>query len=206
MVISVDEIRAMLEGYCIDNTIVTDDFIQKRRDNFVIPVLINGALGLSVVSDTEKVIYVNGTGKSVLTLPDKGILEIVAIEYVNSENIYTPSLGNFILIADEGILKARFNYTESYSYPVFPKGTRNIKITYKVGYASGSIPLDLNELIGYLTVIEVLKWIEGRSGGGNVSSQAYSRQYGDIGKYTNIRRQIAQNCNVIIKRYRSSVI
>jgi len=206
MLITVAEIRELLEGYCIDNSIVSDQFITDRRDKYVIPVIINGRLGLSINGNETKEVYVNGTGKDVLMLPDKGILELLDIQYVNTQSVYTPSLANFILISSEGILKAKYNFNESYIDPVFPKGTRNIKITYTVGFEDANIPADLNELIGYLTVIEILTWIEGRSGGGNVTSQAFSRNYGDLGKYTNIRRQLTQRCNLMIANYRSYTV
>ena len=204
--ISVTQIRDMLEGYCIDQSIISDEWITNRRDNYVIPTIVKKRLGISVVGDNSKDVYLNGTGKDILMLPDKNILELLNIQYVNTQSVYTPSLANFILIAEEGILKAKYNFNESFANPVFPKGTRNIKITYKVGYADANIPVDINELIGYLTVIEICTWIEGRSGGGNVTSEAFNRQYGDLGKYTNLRRQLTQRCNVITRNYRSYTI
>lgn len=204
--ISVQRIRDILEGYCIIASTISDDWIENRRDKYVIPTIINKRLGLSISGDLTKDVYLNGTGKDVLILPERNIQELLDIQYVNTQSVYTPSLANFILIEEEGILKAKYNFNESFIDPVFPKGTRNIKITYKVGYPSDNIPDDLNELIGYLTVLEILKWIEGRSGGGNVSSQSFNRQYGDRGKYTNIRREITQNCNIITQNYRTSVV
>jgi hypothetical protein len=204
--ITVAQIRALLEGYCINESIVSNQFIMDRRDNYVIPTIINKRLGLSVEAQETRTVYLNGTGEDVLMLPDKNILELVDVTYVNTQTVYAPSLSNFILIGEEGILKAKYNFNESFVRPIFPKGTRNIKIMYKVGYNDQDIPKDLNELIGYLTVIEILTWIEGRSGGGNVQSEGFNRQYGDIGKYTHIRRQLAQRCNPMIRNYRSYTV
>lgn len=206
-VVTAQEIRDdYLEGYCLDQSIVSDQFIEKRRDNYVIPVIINRRLGISLDTATTKNVYLNGTGKDILFLPDKNVIELISVQYVNTQSVYTPSLANFILIAEEGLLKARYNFNESYIDPVFPKGTRNILLTYRVGYDSVDIPGDINELIAYLTLIEVFSWIESRSGGGNVSSEGFTRQYGDLGKYGNIRKQLMKKCNTIIRNYRSFVI
>jgi len=205
-VITIAEIRSMMEGYCVDENTVSDNWITSKRDNYVIPVIINKKLGIPIDQETDKVVYIDGTGESLVTLPDKNIKELVRVRYVNSNLDFAPVLANFILISDEGQLKARYNFNESYVRPVFPKGMRNIEVTYKIGYNPDAIPADINELIGLLTIIEILTWIEGRSGGGNVKSESFSRTYGALGKYTNIRRQLTQRCNIIMRSYRSYVI
>jgi len=204
--ITIAEIRDLLEGYCIDQSVISDIWIQNRRDNYIIPTIINKILGISVSGNISKTVYINGTNKDIIFLPDRNIIEITEITYVNTESVYTPSLANLELISGEGILKSKYNFAEGYYRTTFPRGTRNIKVTYTMGYSNDDIPDDVNELIGYLTVIEICTWIEGRSGGGNVSSEAFIRKYGSIGKYTNIRRQIAQRCNTMIGNYRSGVI
>lgn len=204
--ITVAEIRDLLEGYCISQSIISDDWIQNRIDKYIIPSIINKRLGLSISGNVSKTVYVNGTGEDIIFLPDRDVIEITAITYVNTESVYTPSIANLELIPNEGIVKSKYNFAEGYYKTTFPKGTRNIKITYTVGYNDADIPDDINELIGYLAVIEICTWIEGRSGGGNVSSEAFNRDYGDLGKYTNIRRQLVQRCNIIIWNYKSGVV
>jgi len=204
--ITVEEIRKLLEGYCISEAIVSNEFISNRRDCFVIPIIINSRLGISINGLETKEVYINGTGKDIIILPDKNIIELINVTYVNTETVYTPTLSNFIIIKEEGVVKAKFNFNESFVNPTFPKGTRNIKFTYTTGFNDANIPKDLNELIGYLTIIQIFNFVEGRSGGGDLQTEGFSKNYGNNGKYTNIRRELVTKSNYIIRKYRGYTV
>ncbi|MCJ7507838.1 MAG: hypothetical protein MUO85_03790, partial [candidate division Zixibacteria bacterium] len=143
---SYTEILAELEGYNIDTSIVSQSWIENKRDKVVIK-FIEKLTHLSLDGEDTVEEYFDGTGENYLFLSVRPVNSIVKVEYLDSVNYSRElSLSSFTLIPNEGILKGiRTEYLLDNSYPVFPKGTRNIKVTFKVGYIPAGIPDDIVE-------------------------------------------------------------
>jgi hypothetical protein len=203
---TVADIKAVMEGYCeIAYGLVSDTWISNMRDNVVVKWL-EGKIGFSLIAEEEIVEYYDGTNSNILILSRKPVISLTKVEYVDRVNVAGQiSLSSFVLIADEGVIKAlKNNFSLDSQIPVFPKGEQNIRITYRAGY--GTIPGDLNEAIKYLVCEKILSFLEGRSGGGNVSIQGYSRDYGERGKYTNIRNELTRLAMACLDDYLTAVL
>ena len=201
------EIRSIFEGYCISTAIISDSLIERIRDKFVIN-WIEGKTGFSFSGEKQYTEYYNGNGKNDLILNRKNIISLDKVEYVIGGDIISDlSLTQFILDGPQGIVKAiRTELISSSAPAVFRKGRKNIKITYTVGYKPDEIPESLTEGILYLTAEKVLSQIEGRGGGGDLNVQGFSKSYGNRGKYTNIRNELARIGIALINDYFNSVV
>jgi hypothetical protein len=198
------EIREFLEHYQIDASIVADAWIENRRDNTVIPY-IEHITQMTLEQETELTEYYSGNGEETLILKNKNAKEVIEISYVVAPDIDGRiSLSNIILIPGEGIIKMKYGEGEFYYSKVFRKGRKNIKIKYKVGEAT--LPNDLKECIMCLVADMMLSFIADRTGGGNLSTQGWSRNFGEMGKYTNIRKKLNRLAISVIKRYSSGII
>lgn len=199
------DIRDMLEGYGIDTTQVSDSWINGRMTNQVIPH-INRTCRTSLTGVQTVTDYYSGTNENYLILHRKDIQSIVDIQFVVGGGQWVFNINMVELIADEGIIKAKRNLNEAFIRPYFPKGTKNIKVTYTVGYDPANIPVDLKEAVVLLTCDLVLTIIAGRTGGGDVSIQQYSKTYGSRGKYSQIRNELVRQADSILRYYITGVI
>lgn len=198
------DIKEFLEGYCITSEILTNTWIEKRRDSFVVPYVerITRQSFSGVATVTE---YYSGNGKNILILNRKPVIAVTEIRYVlGSNNISILNLGNIEVVQSEGILKAKRNYEESFYLPVFAKGDYNIKVTYTYGYAT--CPDDIKEAIIYLCAEQALGFIGARTGGGSITMQSYGRNFGERGKYQDIRNDLSRQAHAILSPYMTSVI
>lgn len=196
------EIRDYLECYGITTEVVSDDWIVKKRDNFVVPWL-EKTLNTSFSSTQQIEEYYSGNGTSVLMLNRKPIVSLDALSYTNvMSNQYVINILAIQVIAEEGILKVRTNFNESTWIPIFAKGMLNLRIKYTYGYAS--MPNIIAEAVKYLTCEQILGLIEGRTGGGSLGVESFSRDYGNRGKYTHIRNMLSRDAMAIIRNYISS--
>jgi len=151
--------------------------------------------------------YVSGNGTNILYLSRRDIKSLTEVRYVlGGDNQRVLNLSNVELLADEGMLKAKRNAVETWIMPVFPKGQKNMKIVYTVGYEDADIPAGIKEAISFLTAEMMLTQIEGRFGGGDTSAEAFSKSYGRRGKYTNIRNELFRLAYYKIRRYGTSVV
>ena len=201
-----DDVRDLLEGYCIDSNIVSDTWIENIRDNFVIKFL-EGKYGFSLTTAGNLVEYYSGRGTNILTLNKRPVNSLVKIEYVVSgDSSQEIDLNAYQLIAEEGVIKAikAVSYLSS-SFAGFPKGNKNIKVTYNAGYDSDDLPVGLATGILYLTTEKTLDFLADRCGGGNTSSSGYSKDHGPRGKYTNIRDMLARMGWSLVNDYFTSV-
>lgn len=201
-----DEIRALLEGYCAaDSTHLSDTWVENMRDNFVC-VWLAEKFGFSITGEESVTEYLDGTGKDILFLNNKNALSLTRIEYVVS-NDYSQDidLTAYLLIPKEGIVKAikAVSYLGS-SRAGFPKGKKNIKVTYTKGYDADDLPLAIKQGIMYFTAEKMLAFLEGRGGGGDMSTQGFSKSYGADGKWTNIRNMLARMGWAMINDYFTS--
>jgi hypothetical protein len=207
MVPTASDIRSILEGYCISSAIISDSVIERLRDKFVIN-WIEAKTGLSMSGKKQYTQYYNGNGKNELFLNIKNVISLDSVEYVIGGDVISDlSLTQFVLDGPEGIIKAiRTDLVTSSANPVFRKGRKNIKITFTVGFEADEIPESLTEGILYLTAEKVLSQIEGRGGGGDVSLQGFSKSYGNRGKYTHIRNELARMGIALINDYFNAVV
>ncbi len=199
---SASEIRSHLEGYNITSSKVSDSWINDERDEVVVPY-VEDQVGFSLESEDTKIDYHSGNGRSVLYLNRRGITEIVSVDLVRASDIIgTISLSSFELNSDEGFLKAVSNFSEGIWSVLFPKGDKNIKVTYTIG---GTLTTRLNTIVKKFTCISMLDLIEGRTGGGSLGVQAFNRNYGDKGKYTNIRGRLNKAAVVLLRKFQTGV-
>lgn len=200
------EIRTYLEGYNITISFLTDAWIEARRDNFIVP-FVERIINRKVDSEESVTEYVSGNGKSILFLSAKNINSLVSIEYVTGSDDTVDSnigLGSVRLIPESGILKSITNITEGGYNTLFSKGEKNIKIVYKVGSNSGDN--ELKEAITYLCAEQMLGFVGARTGGGSLTVQGFTRNFGDRGKYQDIRNDSKRQAMFILKKYTTSVV
>lgn len=196
------EIRDLLEGYGITETVVSDSWIEARRDNIVIPH-VKDITGMTFDSESEVTEWYNGTGQSTLILnrkPVNSITEIIEVGTLTEGDLS----GSVELIGNEGIVKVKTNYTEGIYGPIFRRGTKNLKITYK--YGTTDYPADVKEAIMNLVAAKILVFVGTRTGGGGLGVQAFSRNHGSHGKYTDIRKELVAAGYSLLKKYMSAVV
>jgi hypothetical protein len=203
------DILDFLEGYCgscLDSSLISEDWVTKLRDNMVI-TFIQDKTGLSLSGVKTVSEYYNGNGSNTILLNKKDILELVNVEYVIGGDVVSDlSLVQFDVIPEEGMLRAiRSDLIVGSNTPVFRKGRKNIKITYKVGYASDEIPVGIAEAVKYLTCEKILGQLASRGGGGDKSYNGYSTNYGKRGMYTDWRNELGRMGLSLLNKYFNAV-
>lgn len=179
------EIRNELEGYGITDSVLSDGWIERCRDEEIIPH-IQHITRMTFTSETSVTEYYNGTGTETLILNRRPVVAITNLQYVGS--IDGGNLQEAVeLVGSEGILRAKTNYAETsfrdgYPRTIFWRGNKNIKVTYTYGYAD--YPTEVFRAIKNLVAAKMLCEVGNRTGGGDLSVQAFSRSYGEHGKYT----------------------
>lgn len=149
--------------------------------------------------------FLSGTGSSVLILSHKPVLSIDALNFVSAVNTPNLSLSNITYDPAEGFIKAKGVADEigGAGY-MFPRGQKNIRVTYTYGF--GTLPDDLQQALIYLAAEAVLGHIEGMTGGGTPTANSFSKAYGNRGKYTNARNDLARMAITILKSYWTGVV
>jgi hypothetical protein len=180
-------------------TVISDDWIVKKRDNDIIP-WIEKVCRTSFSAPAQIEEYYSGNGTSIIILNRKPIISLDALSYTNvMSNQYVINLFAIQVISEEGILKVRTNFNESTWIPIFAKGMLNLRIKYTYGYAT--TPVDIAEAIKCLVCERVLALVGARTGGGSLGVQAFNRNYGDLGKYTDIRRELSRDAQKTLANY-----
>lgn len=170
-------------------TSVTDDWIQQMRDGFVIP-FVEEKTAQSYSAVKQAVEYYSGNGGSVLIVDRRPIVSLDDIDVVSgADRPLGVSVSNIEVIAEEGILKATWRTEERVLLGQFPRGTKNIKVTYSYGFAS--MPEEVKQAVIYFTCNRILGHIANKTGGGSLNVQAFSRNYGGLGKYSNERQELS---------------
>jgi hypothetical protein len=199
-----------LEGYGISSSIISDDWIEKRRDNLVIP-WITKHTRLDFESEKEITEYLSGNGKEILVLSKKPVNEIINFTYVSGGDTLINLSESIELDQAEGIIIKKVLMSEGDIKSVFPKGNKNIKVTYKYGTenfidSESNELVDIKEAIIYMTCKQILIQIGARTGGGSLSVEAHSRNYGTRGKYTDIINNLDQMSYEILRPYFTGVV
>ncbi len=202
---SVIEIRNELEGYGINSTVMSSRWIARFRDKFVIPY-IERKTRQSFSEVKEVTEYKSGNGSSILILNRRPIVSLVSLSYTNFVEVdqFTINVNSIQVIAEEGILKARYDFREDNWRPIFARGEYNIRVVYTYGYTT--IPDDLKEAVIYFTAERTLGQIESHTGGGSLSVQGWNRNFGNRGKYTNARNDLARLGMTILKDRMTGVV
>jgi hypothetical protein len=200
---SATDARAHLEGYCISTALLSDAWITTERDSSIIPY-VNSFCRTDISTQQTAVEYYSGHGTKTLVLNRRNINALVLVELIAAYNIIGPfSMQSLILEQKEGILICRGNVMEGIYLSYFPKGENNIRVTYTYG---GSIPADLAYAVLKLMCAAMLKNLSSRTGGGNLSVEGFSREYGNQGKYSVPIKQLTNDAHVILRRYASYVV
>lgn len=198
------EVREFLEGYGITESKLSDDWITNRINYNIIP-FIQRVTGMSFEGEETIIEYHSGRGESTLLLNNRNAKELVSLSYVTGGDEGSDiGLGGVILITGEGIVKAVNNVNEGGSSTTFRKGDKNIKVSYTLG--ESDYPNDIKEAITYLTAEFLLGIIGARTGGGSLTVQGFGRNYGQRGKYQDIRNDLKRQAMTILKTYTSSVV
>jgi len=198
------EVRAFLEGYGIDSAKLSDKWIEDRITGFIVPYVerVTRQSFNAVASVTE---YYSGNGSNILILNRRPIVAITAISYVLGSNVQGfIDLTRVEQINSEGVIKSKANYDETYMLPVFAKGKRNLKITYTYGYSSP--PADVKEAMIYLACEQILGFVGARTGGGSLGVHAYNRNFGNRGKYQDIRNDLARQAHSVLSKYITRIV
>jgi len=184
------------------STFVSKKQIQAIISNRVIP-FIEGKVGFKIGEVLQYVEYYDGNGSDVLTLNRRPIVALIDLSFVAGSE-YPINVGSIVVNAAEGLLKSRASISEGIERRYFSKGRRNIKITYTAGYAE--TPADLCSAILLLAANHVLQQIANRTGGGNIQTQAFTRDFGPRGKWGIVRTEYVAEATEIIRGYCTGVV
>lgn len=195
------EIRDELEGYGITTAVLSDAWVERCRDEKVIPH-IEDITGLTFDGITTVTEYYSGTGKSTLMLNRRPIVDVISLEYTNQ--VTEGNLEEAIeVIASEGILKGISDYNEGLYAPLFKKGDKNIKVTYT--YGTSDYPTKVFGAIKSLVAAKMLNNVGNRTGGGDLMVQAFSRGYGPNGKYTHKMKDLVAEGYALLRHWMTGV-
>lgn len=200
---SATDVYEYLEGYGISSTIITSAWIEKRRDRNI-SKKIEQWTGFPVEGIKEEVEYVSGTGSSIIFLSrHSDTIVLKSIKLVQSSVIdWNLNLENIEVLGSEGVLKAKNSVEDlTLSNWVFPRGKKNLKITYDIGYGS-NLPDDLNEAILLLMCEQTLMQLAGRTGGGSTPNKSF----GNRGRYSEIRNDLARQAMSLIRPFMTAVV
>lgn len=199
-----------LEGYCIDNTIISQDWINKRITRQILPY-IERITRLSFQAPKTITEYQSGNGTNLIYLDRRPVNSISQITFTNVINDTSNFVDSIELVSGEGIIVATGRPTEGIPRSVWPKGDYNIKITYTYGFTDFTDPetgnlVDIEEAIICLAAKMVLTQVGARTGGGNIGGQQWSRSHGKRGKYTETLNLCDQTAHALLRKYMSSVV
>lgn len=203
-----NDIYTFLEGYGIDNTVISETWIESRINNLIIP-WIQKKTRLSFSSEETKTEYISGTGNNILQLSRAPINELVSLAYLNSSDIVSNLIDAVEVDLETGTLIMKGIISEGKRQGVFYKGNKNIKVSYKVGYddfVDGTEIVDVKEAVINMAAKQVLIFVGARTGGGSLSTEGFSRNYGKRGKFNDVLNQLDMNAYAILKDYFVGVV
>jgi hypothetical protein len=174
---------------------VSDAWIVNTRDCQVTPV-VKSVTGVSFDGVAETIETHNGTGGKTLYLNKKPIVEVKSLYARFPGSTLSHSLASFEVRKEEGALVAN---------GCFPKGDGNFIVKYSYGHPD--VPDDIKRAVSLVTASLALGFIGGKTGGGSsVSTQGYSRSFGNRGKYTEIRNDFDRWAHALLQPYYSGVV
>lgn len=193
---------AELECYGINASVLSHAWIEAKRDQFIVP-WVERKTRIPVSTSTRQYTdeFYSGTGSSILMLRRRFISSVDSLQLVNGGDFSANlNVGALEIISREGILKSRRNFDESAGPAYFPRGNDNIKISYTV-----SVPSDIQDALCHAVKCflaeKALGSIASRTGGGDLSIQSFSRQFGRRGRWSHIRNDYAREGMASIKDF-----
>jgi len=203
------DVKTYLVG--IDTSSIPDSWITDRRDGYVIPYLEDY---LEISFKVNKLIteFYSGNGTRLLTLDRTGILSGLKIIFPHTDAQDITGSTSFVHDPSTGQVHRPIIRDIGATEQVWPKGSKNIKVTYNLGFApaddlKGEAP-ELFELIILLLATRTLKQIqagEDSSGGGSLSVEGYSKSKGEA-LFKNTVKQIAGDAKALIQKFNSGVV
>jgi hypothetical protein len=176
------DIRNFLEGYDITSSVLSDDWINRQITNFIIPQ-IEKIIRSSMSIVATKSEYISGNGEKVLLLNRKPIISVTEVKYISAFQNVVALIQGIEVDATNGILIMKGIPIEGVTASYFAKGNKNIKVTYTYGVGEQVL---LKDAIVKLAAKMALVQIGARTGGGSLSVQAFNRNYGNRGMYTDL--------------------
>lgn len=172
---------------------VSDAWLIQTRDCQVIPV-IRTMTGLTFDGITECKEWHSGTDGRFLYLNNAPIVNVKSINTTEG-GISTEALAGLEIRKEAGILVTNGR---------FAKGDHNIVVEYSYGYAE--TPADIKRAVVLITASLTLSFIASRAGGGSsVSTQGYSRTFGNRGKFTEIKNDFDRWAYALLQPYYAGI-
>jgi hypothetical protein len=196
-----DDVYQELEGFGINRDVLSSSWIDGKISSYIVP-FVERTARISISAPVTYEERYDGSGSSVLVLSRRPITSLVSV-MINNATYSGESLAGLELDSNAGIIRRRYS-TDSYDSTIFPRGNRNIKVTYVAGFASA--PSDIEQAILFLACEVSLGNIANRTGGGNsLSTQGFTRQFGERGKYSSARNDYARMAMDILRKYMTGV-
>lgn len=196
------DIRSYLEGYQITSSILSDTWINNEITKNVVPYIERYCRTKLVGTQTVTEWY-SGNGSSQLILNRRNVISLVTVALVRGSDFLSYiALDALDLEQSAGVIKARTRVSEGYYFSIFPRGEDNLRITYTYG---NQLDDSLTQAIIFLACNSVLALLADRTGGGSINTEGWSRDFGNMGKYTNLRKRLDRMAHSILKDYKTSV-
>lgn len=198
MAVTPADVRLHLESFGITEAQMSDAWIDKTRDTFVIPYIekvIHRSLTSAEPAEHTEIIDSYGDNmivlrrRPILADPKPTIRYIYPADYAEVSESF--GLGVAEVLESEGSLRLFHQ----------PKGDYNLKVTYSVPTAVGDVTLE--RVITLFLSEKVLGAIASRTGGGQLSTSGYSRNFGERGKYTEYRDELTREAISLLQPYMS---
>jgi len=134
--VTASDVRELLDGYGIDTDLVKNTWIDNRLNNFIIP-WVEKRTRQSFLEIKQTTEFHSGTGSQVILLDRSPIIDLIDIELVRTKGIdIFISLDAIEVIRDEGTLKVKAIIDDFAFSRTFPRGNKNIKVTYTFGFST----------------------------------------------------------------------
>ena len=197
------EVKAFLTGYGITDDVLNKEWIERRRDYKIIPIL-KRILGYDFVNGESVTEYLSGNGKETLMLSRRGMTALTTLVYTHAADATYNLMSSVTLDSARGILIAKCVSPDGIlTGSIFRKGQYNIKAVYTMPPLTD----DLAELILYQMAKAVLIIISNRTGGGDsLNAQGYGRSFGRRGKYGNLMSELDKDSAAILAKYSTGVV
>ncbi len=195
------DVREYLEGFGVTTTVVSNAWVDNRINRFVVPT-VERILRTKLGEIVEVLEYHSGNGTEMLLLNHGPIQELISLQFVQYTD-YPDSynIANIEVIQSQGILRTKSSIANMTGYaPLFVKGKNNIKVRYTYGH--NPVPDDIKEALILLTCDATLGFLGSKTGGGSgFGVKELNRSFGNRGKWTELRNDMARQAKQILQSY-----
>lgn len=159
--------------------------------------------GAASISETH-----DGSGNEMCMLNRKPIVSLTSIQILSvPQTVFSIPVSSIYVENDTGILRIKSVNFDTYTYltPIFPKGRKNILVTYLAGYDTP--PADVARALVMLAGCYALSAEAGRTGGGtSLTVEGYSKTYGSRGKYSEFINYNSMQAYALLRKYVTGVV